>query len=107
MQSRAVDERHACEIENESRTLRELSCVDALPELLGIGEVELSADTEDDDSRIVRATLLELELGHRFRTHDLVGIVKSGCTTSCNPSRRLACRFSPCNVVGIPRVVVQ
>jgi len=50
-----------------------------LPELLGVGEIELSRESEDDDLRIVGAVLLELELNHLSRRHDWAGIVKSRC----------------------------
>jgi len=77
VQCRAVDERHTRQIEHQGRAVREDHGLQALPELLHIGEIEVSRDSQDDDLQTVRVALLELELGHVFRRYDLEGIVKS------------------------------
>ncbi len=73
VQSRAVDEPHAGEVEDERRA----ACGNTLQtlfELVNVGEIELSREDQHDLQRIAGGTLLELE--HAFRRHDPVGTVK-------------------------------
>ena len=88
MQGSAVDEGDATQVEQETGLVRRYERFETLLEFTRVGEVELTADADEDLMGVVRALGLEIVRCHSIRRHHLPGVVKSPNDRRLRPAPR-------------------